>query len=373
MTAPSDSHNVVQAWYALIVFQIQLFAVGVDIAIVTLLVHPIETALRVNDVGFAAITATPVAIGIALGGYPSGVLADTFRRRRMIALGSVLWTIAALIAARADSAPIFFLARLLAGIGTIVPGPAIFSMLTDAFPRKQRAFAISFYSATAAIGGGVGLALCGVLVDTTQRRGTLHVGSLVVLPWQQCFIAVAAMGLVILALVLTVVEPPRMQKAEAVHTANLTATLRIFVNYLHRHWLLWVLLIIGNVVSVTSLVSVGTWGPAFGLRHYGAVGASSIALLGALTAGGSLFGSITGGLLAQYGINRGNPLLLPRMLVTMAALTTVFAFGFPYMPSWLFASIGIAGLFAMASAEGFLLWSSSKKSHRTRFVVSLPA
>ena len=349
VSAEENAYGSVRAWYALVILELQVLLVGVDIAIVTLLVHPIETALRLDDVGFATFTATPFFVGIAVAYYPSGLLADTFRRRDIIAAGAVVWALAALVAARADSGGALFVARLLAGLGTGVSGPSVFSMLCDAFPRRRRAFAQSAFVAGLSIGGGVGLTLCGALVQATQRNGTLHVGGMLLAPWQQCFVGVAACGVATVLLVLTLPEPPRRERV-VTRGASLGLTLIVFIRYLRRNALLWGAILLGYSIGGTTFYANSVWAPTLGARRFGAAELSSIALLGTLAAAGSLLGAFGGGLLAQRVINTGKSRLLPRLLVAFSALTGVVAVAFPLMPTWTLAVVGIGLLGAAATA-----------------------
>jgi hypothetical protein len=57
-----------------------------------------------------------------------------------------------------------------------------------------------------------------------------------------------------------------------------------------------------DTIGTTSLDAVLAWAPAFGTRHFGITGTSPIALLGTFRAGGSLVGSIAGGILAQQSV-----------------------------------------------------------------------
>jgi MFS family permease len=350
-----DSYSVWQAWYTLLVFEIVIVASGIDIAIVTLLVHPIEAAFQMNDVGLTTITAVPVAIGVALGFYPAGLLADTFRRRDVLAAGVAIWTFGAIVAARADSGAMFFLARLLAGIGAGALSPIAVSMISDAFPRARRAFASSIFTAGGAVGTGVGLTACGALVAAAQRNGIVALGGISFSPWQQCFVAIAAMGLIAVALALTVPEPTR-KELSTLTKVDLRSTLRIFGKYISRHRLLWGLLLIGYAIGLTSADSVFYWAPTFGMRHYGNAEGSGIALLGAFTAGAALIGSIGFGLLGQRGINHSDPGIVPRMLVVLAVVSCVSVVCFPFMPSWLLAVIGIAAIKGALSATIVLVF-----------------
>jgi MFS family permease len=298
---PGDEPHFWPPWYTLPVFEFLLIASGIDIAILTLLVQPIEVTLRITDVGFAGINAIPVAIGIAAGYYPAGLLADTFPRRNIISVGVTMWVLGALIATRADSAALFWSARLLAGIGGGMVGPPALSILSDAFSRERRAFAISAYMAGASLGIGIGLTVCGALVEATQRNGAKHIGNMLLLPWQRCFVAVVGFGLVSLALILTVSERTRRERTTRMN-AGLRVSARAFRKYIWNHRLLWGLMCFGYVVGTTSLDAVLAWAPAFGTRHFGITGTSPIALLGTFRAGGSLVGSIAGGILAQQSV-----------------------------------------------------------------------
>jgi MFS family permease len=351
---PADEYHFWRAWYSLLVFALIFVASGIDIAIVTLLVHPIELTLHITDVGFAGINAIPVSIGIAAGYYPAGLFADTFPRRYIIMVGVFIWVLGALIATRADSAALFFCARLLAGIGTGVLWPTCLSNIGDAFPRARRAFALSVFMCAGALGNGLGLTICGVLVEATRRNSTIHLGRMLLLPWQQCFVAVAAIGAVAIALSLTISEPSRKERLTQ-RSAQLGASARAFAAYLWKRRVLWGLMFLGYAVGLTSLDAIIAWAPAFGTRHFGITGTSPIALLGTFRAGGAILGSLAAGLLAQRSANRREPRMILRVLVAAMVMMAIFAISFPLMPSWLLAVAGIGVVQAMTTLTASLL------------------
>jgi MFS family permease len=354
VTPPADSYGVVRAWYALVVFMIVLAVEAIDISIVTLLVHPIETAFRINDIGFAAITAIPVAVGISVAYYPSGLLADTIPRRYVLASGVTIWTLSAFVAARADSGTMLFFARLLAGIGTGIAAPSMLSMLTDAFSHTRRALALSLYSAGATVGGGAAITACAALAEMTRRNGPFQLIGIVLSPWQQCFVAVAAMGISVAILVLTLREPPRGERA-TLAKSSFISSLSLFGKYIQQHGVLWVLLLIGYAGAETSLSGINAWAPTFGTRHYGITGVAPIALLGTFRTAGSLVATLLAGLLVQLSINHGKPRMLPRLLIAASVISCVFAVSFPFMPSWLLAVACIACVTAASQSIAIFL------------------
>jgi MFS family permease len=351
----AGAYGAGRAWYAFMVLELQILLIGIDLSIVTLLVKPIENALSLKDVGFATVTATPVALGIALVYYPAGLLADSFKRRTIIAGGAVIWMLAAILASQAGSPAIMFAARLLAGIGTGISGPSVFSLITDAFSRTQRAFATSAFTAGLAIGGGLGLATCGALVAWTQRNGTVHLFGGSFAPWQQCFLAVAAAGAIAVLAVLTLQEPPRRDRMQPHAAASLGGALRAIAAYMRRHAALWIVLLFAQAVAATSAAGLGSWAPEFGMRRYGGSIVTSIALLGTFSAAASLLGSVLSGLLAQRLINAGKTQLMPLFLAITSIAGAFASIVFPFMPTWTLAVSGMAVVGLMGAAQQLLL------------------
>jgi MFS family permease len=352
-TSPSLAYPSWRAWYAQAVLQAQILVAGIEMSIVTLLVQPIETAFRISDVQFATITATALSIGVTIGYYPAGVLADTFRRRDVMAIGCVLWTLAAIVVIRANSQEVFFIGRLLAGIGIALTQPATFSLLSDAFPRERRAFAIGAYTVGLALGNGVGLASCGALAQWAERNGALRIGFFTFSPWQQCFVAIAMFGALVVLLVMTIREPSRNDRS-TVARSTVRSSLAFFLTYIRRHWLLWILMLSGSQIGAAISFALATWAPAFAQRNYGLTGVAPIALLGTFTAAGTLVGSLCGMIVAQRSVNTGKPFALPRTLIAAQAICCFFSFVFPFMPSWLLANVAMAGLQAATMVQSTL-------------------
>ncbi len=96
---------------------------------------------------------------------PCGVLADRFGRRRMMLVGSVLFTAGSLIGGLAPSPGWIMVARTVLALGAASFGPAGMAMLVSAFPPERMVFAISIWSISGGAAAAAGPALGGVLVD----------------------------------------------------------------------------------------------------------------------------------------------------------------------------------------------------------------
>ncbi|GAA4471834.1 MFS transporter [Rhodococcus olei] len=114
------------------------------------------------------------------GGLLLGARAgDLLGRRRMFALGLVVFTLASAGVGLAPSGPWLVGARAVQGVGAAVLAPSTLALLTAGFPEgPARTRATSLYGAVAGIGAGVGLVVGGLLADLVSWRA----GFLVNLP-----------------------------------------------------------------------------------------------------------------------------------------------------------------------------------------------
>ena len=95
---------------------------------------------------------------------PSGRLADTLGRKRILIGGIALFTVASLLCALAPTVPLLVAARAVQGIGAAVMVPASLSVLLLDTPAERRMMSISLLSAAGAVAAAVGPSLGGLLV-----------------------------------------------------------------------------------------------------------------------------------------------------------------------------------------------------------------
>ena len=132
----------------------------------------VNTALPAISVDLGASTSTLqwvvdsyvlILAGLLLLG---GSLGDRFGRKRWMTVGLVIFGAGSIGAAVAGSAGQLITFRGLQGVGAALVLPATLSIITNTFPRKERAKAIGIWTAVGALGIGIGPALGGYLVDT---------------------------------------------------------------------------------------------------------------------------------------------------------------------------------------------------------------
>ena len=94
-----------------------------------------------------------------------GTLGDRFGRRRFLTLGMLVFGAGALGASLATDAGTLILMRGVQGAGGALVLPATLSIITDVFPRAERAKAIGIWTAVCAVGIATAPVFGGYLVD----------------------------------------------------------------------------------------------------------------------------------------------------------------------------------------------------------------
>jgi EmrB/QacA subfamily drug resistance transporter len=103
----------------------------------------------------AASVATPII----------GKLGDLYGRARVLTLVLLVFALGSAICALAGSLPVLVAGRVVQGVGGGI-FPLAFGIIRETFPQDRVATAIGGISATFGIGGGVGLVIAGMIVDS---------------------------------------------------------------------------------------------------------------------------------------------------------------------------------------------------------------
>jgi EmrB/QacA subfamily drug resistance transporter len=146
-----------------------------DIAVVNTALPNIASDL---DAGISSLQWVVDAYTLALAAVvlTSGSIADRFGRRRVFAVGLVLFTISSLWCAVANSIEMLDAARAVQGLGGAILFATSLALLADAYPNpRERAGALAAYGAT--IGGAfaVGPAVGGALTSGLGWRSVFYI------------------------------------------------------------------------------------------------------------------------------------------------------------------------------------------------------
>ncbi|TPE59570.1 MFS transporter [Sandaracinobacter neustonicus] len=196
------------SWYVLGVLVLVYVMNFIDRQIMAILAEDIKAHLGVSDSELGFLYGTVFGVFYALFGIPLGRLADMWHRMRLLSIGLTLWSAMTALSGLAGNFAQLAAARIGVGVGEASASPVAYSVLSDYFPKEQRATALSIYSSGIYIGGGLSLFIGGLTVERWNAAFP-DGGPFGLVGWQAAFMAVGIPGLLLALWVSTLREPIR--------------------------------------------------------------------------------------------------------------------------------------------------------------------
>lgn len=206
--SPAPQKASSYSWYVLVVLVVVYILNFIDRQIVSILAVDIKRDLGLTDQDMGFLGGAAFAVFYALFGIPLGRLADNWSRVRLLSIGLALWSAMTALSGFAYNQLTLTLARMGVGVGEATASPTAYSLISDYFPKKQRATALAIYSSGLYLGGGVSLLIGASIVeawDAAYPGG----GPLNLVGWQAAFLAVGLPGIAVAMWVATLREPKR--------------------------------------------------------------------------------------------------------------------------------------------------------------------
>lgn len=195
-------------WYMLAILTLFVIISYIDRMILSLLVTPIKADLDLSDTQISLLLGLAFALFYGMVSLPAGYLVDRFARKWLL-LGAVLvWTTLTLVSGFATSFPQLLLCRAGVGLGEALLAPAAYSLISQSFDGRARSWAFTTFSLGNAVGGGVALAVVGVLLHALDQGSLAGLGGSTA-SWGMVLILLGAGGLLLSILLLTMDEPAR--------------------------------------------------------------------------------------------------------------------------------------------------------------------
>jgi MFS family permease len=154
---------------------------------------PLRTALHISntDIGLLVTVSSLIA---ALASLPFGVMADRFRRTRILGFTVATWGGAMIWSATVSTFGGLLLARIVLGAVTAAAGPMVASLVGDYFGGSERGRIYSYILTGELVGAGIGFAVT---------------GDIAALSWRAAFVLLAVPAFVLAWFVLRLPEPAR--------------------------------------------------------------------------------------------------------------------------------------------------------------------
>lgn len=147
-----------------------------------------------------------VAVMVGLLTFPLSLLADRWGRVRSLALMAMLWSLATLGCAVAQTFPQMFAARFFVGVGEAAYGSVGIAVVISVFPAHLRATLTGAFMAGGMFGSVLGMGLGGVLAA--------HLG------WRWAFAGMALFGLLLALLYPLIVSEKRIAPVAAAEASR---------------------------------------------------------------------------------------------------------------------------------------------------------
>lgn len=245
-------------------------------------VEPVRKEFALSDTQIGWInTAFTVLYGVV--GLPLGQLSDRVSRKKLLAVGVLIWASLTAYARWVFSYPLLVIARLGVGVGEATCAPTATSWIGDLFPPNRRAKPLALFMLGVPVGGALSLFMSGPIA---QRFG-----------WRAAMVLAAAPALVLIPILLSLQEPQRGASEHNVlpGAGSIWQVLRIPT-------FLWIALS-GALVNF-NLYAIGTFMPAFFSRiHHMNVARAGI-FTGVVYAIGGVLGGMIAGVAGDYIVRR---------------------------------------------------------------------
>lgn len=192
LTRTADAY----AWYVLSLLSLTYVLNFIDRQILAMLIEPIKKEFGVSDTAMGFLSGFAFVFFYTIVGIPIARWADRGSRKTIITLALTIWSGMTAACGMARGFVELALLRVLVGVGEAGGSPPSHSLISDYFPPRQRATALSIYAWGVYIGSALAFLAGGYLLKNYD--------------WRTAFFVVGLPGLLLAALVgLTVKEVPR--------------------------------------------------------------------------------------------------------------------------------------------------------------------
>ncbi len=146
-----------------------------DAATVGAAAAPLRSALHISNTDIGLLV-TVSSLVTALASLPFGIMADRFRRTRILGLAVGAWGAVMLWSAAVSSFGGLVLTRVVLGAVTAAAGPMVASLVGDYFEGSERGRIYSYVLTGELVGAGVGFAVTGDIAALSWRAAFVLLG-----------------------------------------------------------------------------------------------------------------------------------------------------------------------------------------------------
>jgi MFS family permease len=334
--------SLFKAWYLVAILMVIYVFSFMDRSLLGFMVGPIKETMGITDFQISLLMGFSFALFYSTLGLPIGRLADSKNRKWLIAAGLFIWTLMTALCGTVRSYWLFFLYRMGVGVGEATLSPSAYSMITDIFPKRHLATAISVYSMGIYIGSAASSLGGAFVLDIVRDYGPLDLPLIgTIHSWQVLFLVVGALGFVpLIVFIVTVREPERrgarMSSSDGEGKKPSQASLRETLAYMRANASSIAYHNVGFSILAFSNWALGSWTIEFFVRTHGWDRVNTGYLLGLNGLITQPIAIVFGGWLADRMIARGKSDGMMRVGLVGAIGWLTGGIFYPWMPyGWL--------------------------------------
>jgi MFS family permease len=318
-----------RAWGFVALLFITYVVAFIDRTILSLLIEPIKVDLGLSDLQIGLVSGLAFGVFYSVMGLPLGYMVDHVNRSVLLSVCVAVWSVATAASGLAQSFGALFVTRILVGIGEAALAPAALSLISDLFAPAKRSFAVAVFVMAGSIGGGLALALGGILLNWLNALESIDlalIGSLS--PWRACFVFVGLPGLLLATVYLIAKEPqrktsPPAQKEKRAELLDGETLVEFLLNGRTGFLPLTAAMTLLGIYAYGLL----TWVPTHFIRQFSWTAADIGFVIGIILLVCGALGALCGGRLAQYmgkkGRGNANTLVVFIGLIALAIFASI--------------------------------------------------
>ncbi len=226
----------------------------IDRQLLSILQEAIKSELLLTDAQLGLLTGFAFAMFYVTAGVPIARLADRSNRKNIVAASVGLWSFMTAVSGFVQSYAQLLLARIGVGIGEAGGSPPSHSIVSDIFPKEQRASALSFYSTGVNLGIMFGFLFGGWLNEFFG--------------WRVAFLVIGVPGIILAGIVFATVPEPIRGLLENKKASDTQVPFRDVLSGL---WQRKTFRHMGLACGLNAFAGYGTvnWAASFFIRSHG--------------------------------------------------------------------------------------------------------
>ena len=187
-----------------------LFLVGLlnylDRFLIAILLPDMKAELGLSDTQIGMITGLAFTIFYAVMGIPIARLADRVSRRTIVSMALAAWSAMTAVCGLVQNFSQLLIARILVGVGEAGATPPSHSLISDYYPRGERATALAIHTMATPAGVMLGFLIGGLI---TERFG-----------WRVALFSFGGPGIIVAVLIYLLLKEPQRGASDGIVVAQ---------------------------------------------------------------------------------------------------------------------------------------------------------